>query len=175
MPVHVAFYRDLTNAPFLRQQLLAGNPDFEYAMIDATSVLSREHLLSAVFKAMNDYLNNRLKSNNLHSEIVFSMSPNNNIAESFRTFGISDKTTSLLILKVTTTTTPEITPERISAHLAQHVQGTSVPFSPETLREVRDVEKIKKAYKLKAMQGEDEATLRRVQMAIFGAIALRGT
>lgn len=36
--VHIALYRDLQNAAFLRQQLLSGNTDFEYALIDATSV-----------------------------------------------------------------------------------------------------------------------------------------
>lgn len=33
--MHVALYRDIKNATFLQQQLLAGNTDFEYALIDA--------------------------------------------------------------------------------------------------------------------------------------------
>lgn len=36
--VHVAAYRDVSNAAFLQQQLLGRNPDFEYAFIDASSV-----------------------------------------------------------------------------------------------------------------------------------------
>ena len=38
LAVHVALYRDLGNAAFLRQQLLDGNADFEYALIDASVV-----------------------------------------------------------------------------------------------------------------------------------------
>ena len=38
MPVYVALYRDLKNASFLKQQLVAGNTDFEYAFIDASMV-----------------------------------------------------------------------------------------------------------------------------------------
>lgn len=38
LPVHVALYRDVQNAPFLRQQLIAGNSDFEYALLDASMV-----------------------------------------------------------------------------------------------------------------------------------------
>jgi EKC/KEOPS complex subunit CGI121/TPRKB len=38
------------------------------------------HVLAAVFRAANDYLNNRLKSRNVHSEIVFALSPNNNVS-----------------------------------------------------------------------------------------------
>jgi hypothetical protein len=33
--VHIALYRDIKNATFLQEQLLAGNTDFEYALIDA--------------------------------------------------------------------------------------------------------------------------------------------
>jgi EKC/KEOPS complex subunit CGI121/TPRKB len=36
--VHIALYRDIRNASFLHQQLLAGNTDFEYALIDASVV-----------------------------------------------------------------------------------------------------------------------------------------
>lgn len=38
LPVHVALYRNVQNAAFLRQQLLAGNSAFEYALIDASMV-----------------------------------------------------------------------------------------------------------------------------------------
>lgn len=37
-PVHVALYRDVQNAAFLRGQLLAGQEEFEYAFIDASMV-----------------------------------------------------------------------------------------------------------------------------------------
>jgi len=36
--LHIAVYREVKNASFLHQQLLAGNTDFEYAFIDATVV-----------------------------------------------------------------------------------------------------------------------------------------
>jgi EKC/KEOPS complex subunit CGI121/TPRKB len=36
--VHTALFRNVKNASFLHQQLLAGNKDFEYALIDASVV-----------------------------------------------------------------------------------------------------------------------------------------
>ncbi len=98
--VYVALYQDLKNAPFLRQQLLDGNSEYEYALIDASvvsiestnilyvvillnelrQIISTTHVLAAVFRAANDYTNKRLKSRNVHSEIVFSLSPNNNVS-----------------------------------------------------------------------------------------------
>ena len=38
LAVYVALYTELENAAFLRDQLLAGNTDFEYAFIDASMV-----------------------------------------------------------------------------------------------------------------------------------------
>jgi EKC/KEOPS complex subunit CGI121/TPRKB len=38
LPVHVALYRDVQNAAFMKSQLLAGNAEFEYALIDASMV-----------------------------------------------------------------------------------------------------------------------------------------
>ncbi|KAB8242642.1 kinase binding protein CGI-121-domain-containing protein [Aspergillus flavus] len=180
LPVHVALYRDIENAPFLRQQLISGNADFEYAFIDASMVLSRAHVSSAIFRAVNDYLNERLKSRNVHSEIVFSFSPTNNIADSFRKFGISDSTKDLLVVKVSVT--PEITHDSVAAHLAQSIEGSPVPFNDETLSKIADVTKIKKAYKLGALpsapagpvNGAGNGDNGRLENSIIGAIALRG-
>ncbi|OJJ72807.1 hypothetical protein ASPBRDRAFT_176327 [Aspergillus brasiliensis CBS 101740] len=180
MPVHVALYRDVQNAPYLRQQLMSANAEFEYAFIDASTVLSRTHLLSAVFRAVNDYMNGRLKSRNVHSEIVFSLSPATNIAESFRKFGITDSTKDLLVVKVSVT--PEITHDSVAAHLGQHVEGTPVPFDDETLSKISDIAKIKKSYKLGALNtappnqanGTHDGGMRRLELSVLGAIALRG-
>lgn len=80
---HLQFclFRNVQNTSFLRQQLLDGNTDFEYAFLDAAILLSRNHVLAACFRAINDQLNDRLRSRNVHSEIVFSLSPNNNVSE----------------------------------------------------------------------------------------------
>lgn len=79
-PLHVVLFQDVQNAPFLRQQLLDGNTDFQYAFLDASVLLSRTHVLSACWRAINDQLADRMKSHNVHSEIVFAMSPNNNVS-----------------------------------------------------------------------------------------------
>jgi len=36
--IHISLYKDVKNAAFLHQQLLAGNTEFEYALIDASVV-----------------------------------------------------------------------------------------------------------------------------------------
>lgn len=82
-PLRIGLFKDVKNAAFLRKQLLEGNADFEYAFLDAAAILSKNHVLAACFRAINDQLNNRLKSRNVHSEIVFSLSPNNNVSMAY--------------------------------------------------------------------------------------------
>ena len=79
-PLRVCLFKDVKNVPFLRQQLLDGNTEYEYAFLDASVLLSRNHVFAACFRAINDMVNGRLKSRNVHSEIVFSLSPNNNVS-----------------------------------------------------------------------------------------------
>lgn len=45
LAVHVALFRDVRNASHLRQQLIDGNSEFEYAFIDANVVSKFEFLL----------------------------------------------------------------------------------------------------------------------------------
>lgn len=37
------------------------------------------HALAAVYRALNDHLQGRRRSRNVHAEIVFSLNPNNNV------------------------------------------------------------------------------------------------
>lgn len=80
--VHVAFFRDVSNAGFLQSQLLARNPDFEYAFIDATTIVSRLHVLAAVYKALSVLVDGKLKSPNVHAETVIALSASNNVRHS---------------------------------------------------------------------------------------------
>ncbi|EKD18171.1 uncharacterized protein L3040_007654 [Drepanopeziza brunnea f. sp. 'multigermtubi'] len=147
--LHIALYHKVTNAAFLHQQLLAGNTDFEYALVDASVILSKLHILAAAYRAVNDMLENRLRSRNVHSEMVFSLSPNNNIAESFRRFGLTPTTSSLLVLKLSTPTHPFLA-SAVQAHLASAIDGEAVPLTDDSLRAVTDVARVRKLYKLNA-------------------------
>ncbi|KAF7513946.1 hypothetical protein GJ744_006560 [Endocarpon pusillum] len=165
LPVYIALFYGVQNIPFLRHQLLASNSEFEYAFIDPSLILSRTHVLAACFRALNDYLCGRLKSRNVHSEIVFALSPNNTILEAFRTFGMQGTTTNLLVIKVPVpvsntqaSTIPQSAPsaapeqppskEAIENHLLSSIQGTPILFNDETLRILCDTIKVRKTYKI---------------------------
>lgn len=44
--LYVALFKDVKNSAFLRQQLIQGNTDFEYAFLDATSVNTSDVLVA---------------------------------------------------------------------------------------------------------------------------------
>ena len=146
----------------------------------------------------------------MHSEIVFSLSPNNNvcsplllprilpnanqIAESFRRFGITPSTTNLLIIKVTTPTSP-LTASEIQSHLTSSIEGEQAPFEDSILQQLTDVPRVRKIYKLNSsggsgkkngqvngtgmeglsINGNGEGNERKeLEILVLGAMALRG-
>ena len=184
LTLYIACYKDVQNASFLRQQLLSANQAYNYAFVDATTVLSRRHLLTACFRALNDYIHDRLKSNNVQSEIVYCLSPNNNIGDAFRRFGIQDASRDLVVVKVGEG--GDVSKEGVEQHLREAVEGTAAEFSDEWLEEVCDLDKVRKTYKLakpqqakgtKAMNG-DAGTIRDersdLEVQVLGLMALRG-
>jgi EKC/KEOPS complex subunit CGI121/TPRKB len=85
----------------------------------------------------------------------------------------------LLVVKVSTT--PEITHDSVTEHLAQYVEGTLAPFNDETLGSISDLAKIRKTYKIPqppAKSVDNKAVSSHIQKEfeapIIGAIALRG-
>ncbi|KAF2027716.1 CGI-121-domain-containing protein [Setomelanomma holmii] len=197
-PVHVALFQDVRNAAFLRSQLLEANLDFDYAFLDAEMILTPHHLLNATFLALHAILTNRQKTRTPHSELVFRLSPNNNIGESYKKFGLSDATTCLIAVKLPLRSSTSdgkdwildeaITNDSVSKHLGDVVEGTSVTISDggEELGYRCDVQKIRKMYKLgdgakKGKKGvvangdAEKNEKREMESVILGIMTLKGS
>ncbi|RMZ89008.1 hypothetical protein DV736_g3767, partial [Chaetothyriales sp. CBS 134916] len=183
--VYAAVFTNVDNAAFLRERLLAGDTAFEYALLDAATVISRKQVLAATFRALNDYLDDRLKSRNIHSEIVFALSPNNNIGEAFRRFGIQEDTKNMIVLKVSAN--PSITLDSVRTHLTSSIKGEEMPFEDAVVQQCSDLARIRKIYKLnaggastraKAANGNDQGgngvEVADLEHQILGFMALRG-
>ncbi|KAF2795246.1 CGI-121-domain-containing protein [Melanomma pulvis-pyrius CBS 109.77] len=186
-PIQIALFKDVTNAAFLRSQLLEANSDFDYAFIDASMILTPTHLLSPVFLSLHLHLTTRLKTRTPHSEIIFRLHPNNNIGESYRKFGISDTTTTLIAVRLSLT--PDVTRESVAKHLGDVVEGTSVDVGErgEMLGEWGDVGLVRKVYKLgdgggaKGKKGAKGVAIgggvderREMESVILGIMAIKG-
>ncbi|KAF6809073.1 hypothetical protein CSOJ01_07142 [Colletotrichum sojae] len=178
--VHVAFFKDVQNAAFLHSQLLARNADFEYALIDASVAVSRTHILAAAFKAVTAKVDGSLKTPNVHSELVASLSSANNIAEAYRRYGISPATKDVIAVKIVSPgpASKSLSAEDVEKHLKENFQGTPVPFSDESIATSTDWSKVRKYYKLNGLAWvdaiKDEAERReQLETLVLGAMALR--
>jgi EKC/KEOPS complex subunit CGI121/TPRKB len=132
---------------------------------------------------------------------VFRLSPNNNIGESYKRFGISDTSPTLIAVKLplSPSTSEEstyakeesITNESVSKHLGSVVEGTSVPVGEEgeELGSFCEVDKVRKVYKLgggdQAQKGKKgggavnwdagETDRKEMESVILGIMALKGS
>ena len=89
------------------------------------------------------------------------------IADSFRRFGIQDDTRHIIAIKVGGDA------EQVQSHLLQHIEGTAVPLSDETVAEICDPAKVKKVYKIDLGQGE--VARREAEAVVLGMMALKGS
>jgi EKC/KEOPS complex subunit CGI121/TPRKB len=140
--VLITLFDNVTNSSDINSQLNSGNPDYEYAFISARTVLSTDHLKMAIYQALNDTLtNNNLRTRNIHSEIVLCMSPNNNIIEGLRKFGINDQDKAIFAIKVVK---DDDNADKYYEFLKQAIEGDEVDVSNAVIFQLNDPALIKK-------------------------------
>ncbi|KAK6539269.1 hypothetical protein TWF694_009504 [Orbilia ellipsospora] len=188
--LHIGLFENVTNAAHLHSQLLARNTEYEYAFIDASILVSNLQPLSAAFRAIHDLLDPTvgLRTPNVHSETVFSLSPTHNITDSYRRFGISPSSTAILVIKILDTTNPEYSEAETLKHLISIISGDEIEFTTENIRRFTDLAKVKKYYKLKDLGYVDELYKKKgrevkskseeegwrdLEVAVLGQMALR--
>ncbi|KAF3914003.1 hypothetical protein ABW21_db0208861 [Orbilia brochopaga] len=188
--LHIALFAAVSNAADLHAQLLAKNTVYEYAFIDPSVLVSTLQPLAAAFRAVHDLLDPAvgLRTPNVHSETVFSLSPSHNITDSYRRFGISPSSTAVLAIKILDTTAPTYSEPDVLSALSSLVHGTEIPFTTASIRELTDISKVKKYYKLKDLYAADALYARKgrqvekrsveqewadLEVAVLGQMALR--
>ncbi|OSX60740.1 hypothetical protein POSPLADRAFT_1148484 [Postia placenta MAD-698-R-SB12] len=152
--VHVGLFTNVTNAAQLRARLIqasliqgeAGDVEREavnFAFVEARLISSILHLQTAVVHAILAQAQGSLRTKTVHSEILWALSPNNNasITEAIRRFGISDETTALLAIRISS---PDLTD--VEGRMRAVVSGDLSNLNE--LRQVTDWTNIRKYYKL---------------------------
>lgn len=147
--VTLILFRDVKNATELRQSAVEGK--FNGALINPTMLVSPFQVLVAANKAVHLQKIGKMKTRSLFSEIIFNLSPTNNISEAFKRFGISDGDNSVLVVLVTNQDEPPSLSD-----ITKRVDGQQAPV--DDLSSFSDKSKIKKFFKI-TPQEEKSGTL----------------
>ncbi|XP_068611376.1 EKC/KEOPS complex subunit TPRKB [Brachionichthys hirsutus] len=136
-------FKEVKNAAELRQSAMTGK--MEGALINPTMVVHPFQVLVAANKACHLQNSGKMKTRSLYSEIIFNLSPTNNISEAFKRFGISDGDDSVLVVLVHGEDEP-----RLLSDITALVEGQQVPA--EDVSSLTDRAKIQKLYKVTSQE-----------------------
>lgn len=132
-------FKEVKNAAELRQSAMEGK--INAALINPTMLVNPFQMLVAANKAVHLQKVGKMKTRTLYSEIIFNLSPTNNISEAFKRFGISDGDDSVLVVLV-----HDKEESQFLSDISARVDGRQVPV--EDVSSLSDHAKIKKLYKI---------------------------
>lgn len=150
--VYTAKFKDVKNAEALRSRIVkaasldgadgeAERDAVNFAFIEARLITSSLHLETAIYQALLSESQGSLRTKTIHSEIIWALNPTNNISEAIKLFGVSGRTTDLILVHAATSNTCDV-----QQKMHNIVDGRLVPMS--TIPDSTNWANVKKHYKL---------------------------
>ena len=147
-PTHtltVLLYTNITNASTIIPTLQSHS--LPAAVLQTTHIASMFTLLSAANRALHNAHHKQLKTHAVESELLYNLSPSHSISHAFRTFGVADDSTTVVVCMF------DATPETL-AILDSAIQGEKVDNPQPTVDAMPadKVARLTKMYKIKPVE-----------------------
>ena len=150
--IYVGLFREVENAPELKEKI----KEMDCCLLNPKLVVSIEHVLLAVTRALQSAANSTSKTNSLFLDVVYYLSGSSNIRQTLQKFGICNESNSVVMVCFKL--------EAFNNALGV-IKGTLANF--KNIVEERDLGKITHEFKLKNCEvalpnGEELAVLSRI-------------
>ena len=135
--IYARRYEDVQNGGTLKSELISVSKStdesarkrMDYAFVNGRMLTSRQHLLTACMQAIiaSQRAGVGCKTPTVHSEILWVLSPGNNVGDALRRFGVATDTQSLVLVHICAAPQdggPE--PEQVAAAMDELVAGRPV-------------------------------------------------
>ncbi|GEQ67358.1 hypothetical protein JCM33374_g1022 [Metschnikowia sp. JCM 33374] len=146
-PVFLAYYDNVTASTLatVKKELIARNDTYNYCFLSTTHIVSLEQLRCALHKAVQNLVQNTMKANSVNTEIIFSLSPVNNINDALKRFGVDESRSDTIVIKVCDADTDVAALEKTVSEL---LEAQPVALTDEKLLGRYDAKKFRKLFKL---------------------------
>lgn len=165
----------------VKDQLISGNKDYDFCFLNTQHIVSLEHLYNSIHKAILNHEFGNMRAKTLNTEIIFNLSPINNIMDALKRFGVDETCPNLITIKVLPTSEcNEMECKELNTHLLKilSIDDSHNPTLNDELifDSLVDLKKLKKVYKLNdANFSQDESNLQgELTRLTIGACQLRG-
>ncbi|CCG82920.1 Protein cgi121 [Taphrina deformans PYCC 5710] len=156
--ISIQLFSNVTNAATILAAIKSIDPNYNFCFLDVRRICCLEQLLYAVMRAMRDIQDGQARTKTVYSEIVYSLSPNQNITEALQRFGVAGDSRALVCIAIDNVFDSGL------------VQGESEEVTNENFAKLCDLAKLKSTYKIdKKLEDIEE-----IKAQIISSIALRG-
>lgn len=187
--IHISLFINVSseNITTIKSNLISATDNdhnkYDYCFLNTKYIISKEHLFQSIYKSLLNYTSKSgLSTRNLNSEIIYNLSPINNVGDALKRFGISEDCPNCIVIKIINNNDKENseetkTLEKVTTDLKEIIDGELIELNDQYIFEnFIDLAKFRKLYKLNDvvdLNKEDNLQGRLTRLAI-GACILRG-
>lgn len=172
--VFVGYYTDIKSETLkqVKEQLVAGNQTYNYCFVNTAHLISLDQLSCSLHRSIQNHELNRMKAKTLNTEILYNLSPTNNINEALKRFGVDESRLDIIVIKVLSRSDDEA---QCNTEIEKLLEGSSTTeLSNVLLTKLVDLKKFLKLFKIQLTNEDISQAQQRYSREAVAASLLRG-